>query len=85
MLNHSNSNKKYKEQLRIVSEVLHTRRYNPDLKNMIKGVIWWKVIWKKEDRISDLIWYMESPFLVCTLYWLGRYGKHLIYKIAEEC
>ena len=37
--NHSNSNKKYKEQLRIVSEVLHTRRYNPDLKNMIKGVM----------------------------------------------
>ena len=29
--NHSNSNKKYKEQLRIVSEVLHTRRYNPCL------------------------------------------------------
>lgn len=64
--NHSNSNKKYKEQLRIVSEVLHTRRYNPDLKNMIKGVMV-EVIWKKEDRISDLIWYMESPLRILVL------------------
>ena len=37
--NHSNSNKKYKEQLRIVSEVLHSRSHNPDLKRLIKGVM----------------------------------------------
>ena len=37
--NHSNSNKKYKEQLRIVSEVLHSRSHNPDLKKLIKGVM----------------------------------------------
>ena len=37
--NHSNSNKKYKEQLRIVSEVLHSRGHNPDLKKLIKGVM----------------------------------------------
>ena len=37
--NHSNSNKKYKEQLRIVSEVLHSRNYNPALKKLIKGVM----------------------------------------------
>ena len=30
--NHSNSNKKFKEQIRITSEVLHSRRYNPALK-----------------------------------------------------
>lgn len=37
--NHSNSNKKYKEQLRIVSEVLHSRNYSPALKSLIKGVM----------------------------------------------
>jgi len=37
--NHSNSNKKYKEQLRIVSEVLHSRNYNPALKKLIKGIM----------------------------------------------
>ena len=30
--NHSNSNKKFKEQIRITSEVLHSRSYNPELK-----------------------------------------------------
>lgn len=37
--NHSNSNKQYKEQIRIVSEVLHSRQYNPALKKLIKGVM----------------------------------------------
>ena len=37
--NHSNSNKQYKEQTRIVSEVLHSRRYNPELKTLVKGVM----------------------------------------------
>ena len=34
--NHSNSNKQYKEQIRIVSEVLHSRKYNPALQRLIK-------------------------------------------------
>ncbi len=37
--NHANSNKKYKEQIRIVREVLHSRNYNADLKKLIKGVM----------------------------------------------
>ena len=37
--NHSNSNKQYKEQIRIVSEVLHSRNYNPDLRKLVKGVM----------------------------------------------
>ena len=37
--NHSNSNKQYKEQIRIVSEVLHSRKYNPALQRLIKGVM----------------------------------------------
>lgn len=37
--NHSNSNKQYKEQMRITSEILHSRNYNPALKKLIKGVM----------------------------------------------
>lgn len=37
--NHSNSNKQFKEQIRIVSEVLHSRNYNSELKKLIKGVM----------------------------------------------
>lgn len=37
--NHSNSDKKYKEQPRIVSEVLHSRSHSPELKALVKGVM----------------------------------------------
>ena len=35
--NHSNSNKQYLEQIRIVQEVLHSRNYNPEIHDLIKG------------------------------------------------
>lgn len=38
-VNHSNSDKKYREQVRIVSEVLHSRAYNTELRQLIKGVM----------------------------------------------
>ena len=38
-VNHSNSNKQYKEQVRIVSEVLHSRAYHPELRQLVKGVM----------------------------------------------
>ena len=37
--NHSNSGKKYKEQIRIVKEVLHSRLVSPDIRNLVKGVM----------------------------------------------
>lgn len=37
--NHSNSNKQFREQIRIVSEVLHSRRYNADIRGLVKGVM----------------------------------------------
>lgn len=36
-VNHSNSNKKYLEQIRICKEVLHSRRHNSDICKMVKG------------------------------------------------
>lgn len=37
--NHSNSGKKYLEQVRIAKEVAHSRRHNPDIKNFVKGLM----------------------------------------------
>ena len=37
--NHSNSNKQYEQQVRIVKEVMHSRKLNPDIHNLVKGVM----------------------------------------------
>ena len=37
--NHANSMKKYKEQPRIVKEILHSRKISPILKDMVKGLM----------------------------------------------
>ena len=51
--NHSNSNKQFKEQIRIVSEVLHSRRYNEDVKKMVKGVMIESYLEEGNQKISD--------------------------------
>ena len=37
--NHSNSGKKYLEQIRIAKEVLHSTRHNDDVKKLVKGLM----------------------------------------------
>lgn len=37
--NHSNSNKKFEEQIRIAKEVLHSTRHNADIKKLVKGLM----------------------------------------------
>ncbi len=37
--NHSNSDKKYMEQIRIAKEVLNSRRHNPDIASLVKGLM----------------------------------------------
>lgn len=37
--NHSNSNKQFGQQIRIVKEVMHSRKLNPDIHNLVKGVM----------------------------------------------
>ena len=38
-VNHSNSGKKYLEQIRISKEILHSRRHNSDIKQLVKGLM----------------------------------------------
>ena len=37
--NHANSGKRYEEQPRIAREVLESRRYNPEIRRLVKGLM----------------------------------------------
>lgn len=80
--NHSNSNKKYKEQIRIVSEVLHSRQYNPALKKLIKGVMIESYLEEGNQPISSHCIFGQSITDPC-LGWEDT--QRLLYTIAERC
>ena len=80
--NHSNSGKKYKEQIRIVSEILHSRRYNDDVKKMVKGVMIESYIEEGNQKICDHMTYGKSITDPC-LGWEDT--EKLIFTIAELC
>ena len=81
--NHSNSNKKYLEQIRIAKEVLHSRKYNPELRSLVKGLM-------IESYIED-----GAQTIGCTPHVYGRSitdpclgwekSEQLIYDIYKEC
>lgn len=80
--NHSNSNKMYKEQIRIVGEVLHTRRYNPELRELVKGVMVESYLVEGRQNIGGNKVYGQSITDPC-IGWEDT--VRLIHKIAEEC
>lgn len=77
--NHSNSNKQYAEQPRIVEEILHNRRLSGDIKNLVKGVMIESYIESGNQKISDHI-YGKSITDPC-LGWED--SERLIYRIAD--
>ena len=81
--NHSNSNKKHREQVRIVREVLHSRAMNADLRTLIKGVMIESYIEEgRQDNAGPDRIYGKSITDPC-LGWED--SEKLIYTIAEEC
>lgn len=77
--NHSNSNKQYLEQIRIVKEVLHSRRHSDDLHNFVKGVMIESYIEGGSQKIGEHC-YGKSITDPC-LGWED--SARLIYEIAE--
>ena len=77
--NHNNSNKQFKEQIRIVKEVLHSRTLNPDIKSLVKGVMIESYIEEGCQKIGEGV-YGKSITDPC-LGWED--SKKLIYDIAE--
>ena len=78
--NHANSNKKYYEQPRIISEVLHSRSVSNDIKNLVKGVMVESYIEPGSQTIHDHV-YGKSITDPC-LGWAE--SEKLIYDIAEK-
>ena len=77
--NHANSNKKYYEQPRIISEVLHSRSVSNDIKNLVKGVMVESYIEPGNQTIHDHV-YGKSITDAC-LGW--DESEKLLYDIAE--
>lgn len=80
--NHSNSNKKYKEQIRIAKEVLHSRNLNPDIHNLVKGLMIESYIEEGSQKIGKEHIYGKSITDPC-LGW--EQSEELLYTIAEMC
>ena len=74
-------NKQYKEQIRIVSEVLHSRNYNPELKAG-KGVMIESYLLREAVRISVIIWLLAVPSQI-PLPRMGRYRTAYLWYCWE--
>ncbi|MBE5871147.1 MAG: 3-deoxy-7-phosphoheptulonate synthase [Lachnospiraceae bacterium] len=79
--NHNNSGKKHKQQIRIVKEVLHSRKLNRDIHKLVKGVMIESYIEEGCQQIGEGI-YGKSITDPC-LGWAD--SEELITYIAENC
>ena len=80
--NHSNSGKKYEQQIRIVKEVLHSRLVSKDIRQLVKGVMIESYIEPGNQKIGPNHVYGKSIKDPC-LGWDET--EKLLYTIAELC
>lgn len=78
--NHSNSGKKYLEQVRIANEVLHSMRHSGDINKMVKGFMIESYIEDGCQKVEDGV-YGKSITDPC-LGW--EKTKDMIYTIAQQ-
>ena len=78
--NHNNSNKRYKEQIRIAKEIIHSRKMNKDIYNFVKGIMIESYIKEGSRKVSDYC-YGKSITDPC-LGWADT--EKLIYDIADS-
>ncbi|HHU74424.1 MAG TPA: 3-deoxy-7-phosphoheptulonate synthase [Clostridiales bacterium] len=78
--NHANSNKQYKEQIRIVKEVLHSRKLCSEIAQLVKGVMIESYIEGGCQKVHERI-YGKSITDPC-LGWED--SEKLIYTIADQ-
>ncbi len=77
--NHSNSNKQFEQQIRIVKEVMHSRKLNHDIHSLVKGVMIESYIEEGSQKVGGGV-YGKSITDPC-LGWED--SERLIYDIAE--
>lgn len=78
--NHSNSNKQFKEQIRIAREVMHSRKHSADIRSLVKGLMIESYIEEGNQKISDHQVYGKSITDAC-LGW--KDSEELMYSIAD--
>ena len=78
--NHSNSGKKFKEQIRIAKEVMHNRQISSEIRGLVKGLMIESYIKEGNQAIGEHV-YGKSITDPC-LGWED--SKKLIYEIAES-
>ncbi len=82
-VNHSNSDKRFREQIRIAGDVMRSRRYNADLHKLVKGVMIESYLeegCQKPDAPTHV--YGQSITDPC-LGWKDT--KLLLLKLADQC
>ncbi|MBQ7954351.1 MAG: 3-deoxy-7-phosphoheptulonate synthase [Lachnospiraceae bacterium] len=77
--NHNNSNKQFAQQIRIVKEVMHSRKLNADIHNLVKGVMIESYIEEGCQKVGGGV-YGKSITDPC-LGWADT--EKLIYDIAD--
>lgn len=78
--NHSNSNKQYKDQLRIANEVMMSRNANSDIRKLVKGLMIESYIEEGNQKIGEHI-YGKSITDAC-IGWKDT--EELIYRLADR-
>ncbi len=81
--NHSNSNKQHMEQIRISKEVLHSRRNNPELHNLVKGLMIESYLIGGAQKIGDGAYTYGQSITDPCLGWEDT--EKLIYTVYKEC
>jgi 3-deoxy-7-phosphoheptulonate synthase len=77
--NHSNSNKQFAQQIRIAKEIMHNRKLNPEIHNLVKGLMIESYIEEGNQKVGGGV-YGKSITDPC-LGWDAT--EKLIYDLAE--
>lgn len=77
--NHSNSNKQFKQQVRIAKEILHSRKLDPDIHSLVKGLMIESYLEEGAQKVTEGI-YGKSITDPC-LGWEDT--ERLLYHIAD--
>ena len=81
--NHSNSNKQFKEQIRIVKEVLHSRNISGDIRKLVKGVMIESYLVEGNQKIGCENHVYGKSITDPCLGWED--SRELLHTIAELC
>lgn len=80
--NHSNSGKQFKEQIRIVKEVLHNRKHSPEIHDLVKGVMIESYLVEGNQKVGNPNHVYGQSITDPCLGWED--SEKLLYEIADS-